>query len=331
MAPAERGSTGPEATSSDQEAARALSRRRRDLWALATLAALAFVLGATVGGGSGSAEPEQAESAAAPAEPQELPRGGRTLFPDYRVVALYGAPQDEELGALGIGSPAEAAERLREQARGYRSPERRVLPAFELIATIASASADADERYSFRQPDGVIRRYLREARRRDALLILDIQPGRAGFMDEVRALRRYLREPDVGLALDPEWRVGPDEIPGQTIGSVDGNMVNRVAEYLAELVSRHDLPEKLLVVHQFTPEMITRRDAMEEREGVAIVLNSDGFGDRANKIAKYEELRPPRRSPFHRGFKLFYGEDTELMAPEEVLALEPAPDLVVYE
>ena len=44
--------------------------------------------------------------------------------------------------------------------------------------------------YRTQQPHGVIRRYLRAARRAKALLVLDIQPGHADFMDEVRRLDR---------------------------------------------------------------------------------------------------------------------------------------------
>ena len=136
-------------------------------------------------------------------------------------MAFYGAPQSDELGALGIGTPDRAARRLREQAAAYERPRRPVLPALELIAVIANADPGEDGMYRTRQPAAVIDRYLRAARRHDMLLLLDIQPGRAEFITEAIRLERWLREPDVGLALDPEWRVGPGEVPGQVIGSVD--------------------------------------------------------------------------------------------------------------
>ena len=66
----------------------------------------------------------------------------------------------------------------------------------------------------------MIRRYLKAARKAKALLILDIQPGRSDFFTETKRLRKWLKEPDVGLALDPEWRMGPGEVPGKVIGSV---------------------------------------------------------------------------------------------------------------
>ena len=64
--------------------------------------------------------------------------------------------------------------------------------------------------YRTREDPEVIDRYLRAARKAKALLVLDIQPGRAPFGPEIERLQRWLREPDVGLALDPEWHVGAD-------------------------------------------------------------------------------------------------------------------------
>jgi hypothetical protein len=116
------------------------------------------------------------------------------------------------------------------------------------------------------------------------------------------------------------------------IGSVDAEEVNEVSAYLSELVAANDLPEKLLVVHQFTPDMIAGKEELQEDPGVAMVLNADGFSDPLNKEAKYDELRP--RGPtanFHPGFKLFYLEDYPLMTPKEVMKLKPPPEFIVYE
>ena len=277
--------------------------------------------------GSGT---EHRAGPAASAEPVELPRGGRTLLPRFRLVAFYGAPQADELGALGIGTPDRAGRRLLRQARPYRGLGRPVLPVFELIAVVANGSPGPDGAYRTRQSPAVIRRYLAAARRARALLLLDIQPGRADFLEEMRALEPFLREPDVGLALDAEWHVGPGQVPGRVLGSVDAGVVNAVSARLAEIVRTRRLPEKLLVVHQFTANMIRRRAELVKRPGVATVIDVDGFGTRAQKVAKYRELtRGARR--FAHGLKLFYREDTGLMAPREVLRLRPQPQLVVYE
>ena len=304
---------------------------RRRLAALGVL--LALVAGAVLLLSGGREAPQRAASGAAePAAPElaELPRGGRTLLPGRRIVAFYGAPQDPELGTLGIGSPTSAARRLETQARVYARPRRPVLPALELIAVVAAAHPGEGERFNTRQDDAVIGRYLRAARKAKALLVLDIQPGRSDFFTEVTRLERWLAEPDVGLALDPEWRMGPGEVPGRVIGSVDAREVNAVSAWLSQLVERNRLPQKLFLIHQFTIDMVDDTQ-LQERRGLAMVLNADGFGTQELKRVKYHAFtRSPRRF-FGEGFKLFYREDTNLMTPRQVLRLRPPPDVVVYE
>ncbi|MEA2142580.1 MAG: hypothetical protein QOI64_1010 [Solirubrobacteraceae bacterium] len=307
--------------------------RRRRLLALAGLACvvLACVLAVrSCGGGQAEGTGGDAQPAEAAVSNAALPGGGRRIFPDYRVVGFYGAPQDRQLGALGIGTPDEAAARLRRVARDYERKARPVLPAFELIATIAADSPGDDGLYRMHQSDEVIGRYLDAARRAKALLLLDIQPGRGDFLSEAQRLERWLREPDVGIALDPEWHVGPGEIPGKVIGSVTAEQVNEVSAYVSAFVTDHDLPDKLFVVHQFTSSMISDKQRVEQRLGLALTMNVDGFGDRSNKESKYD-LFTSELTRFHNGFKLFYEEDTNLMSPQQVLALRPPPDLVVYE
>ncbi len=310
-----------------REAQRARTARQRRLVAIAGVAVAALLVGVAVGaGGGGGGASESAEERAD--RPPELPGGGRRLFPGRRVVAFYGAPQDEELGELGIGTPAAVAKRLVKQARPYATRERPVLPTFELLAVVAAAAPGEGDLYRTRQEDAVIGRYLRAARKANAMLLLDIQPGRADFLTEAKALKRWLREPDVGLALDPEWRMAPGEVPGDVIGSVDAAEVNSVSSWLADIVREGNLPEKLLLVHRFTEDMVERPEALESRPGVELTLNVDGFGTKAQKLAKYRVLVPKR---FRAGFKLFYREDTGLMSPREVNALKPLPDVVVYE
>jgi hypothetical protein len=308
--------------------------RRRRLAALAVVGVASALAGAAVGaghgGGDGTATATRGSAdSRMPAKPAELPLGGRRLFPDYRVVAYYGAPQSHELGALGIGSPDYAAARLARQAKAYVKKTRPVQLAFELLVDVANHDPGNDGLYRTRQPPAIIQRYLNAARRHKALLVLDIQPGHADFLKETRHLDRWLREPDVGLALDPEWHT-PDAVPGTVIGSVQASTVNAVARHVAAIVRHYNLPEKLFVVHQFTPNMIAGKAQVEQPPGLAVTMNVDGFGDRPNKVSKYREFTHDG-THFHRGYKLFYEEDTGLMKPRSVLALQPPPDFVVYE
>jgi hypothetical protein len=306
--------------------------RRRRIVALA-LALGAIGLVALLVGGLGDdkdAAPARPRAAAAAPRPPQLPGGGRRLLPDRRIVAFYGAPQARELGELGIGTPTAAARRLARQARPYGRETRPVLPAMELIAVVAAAHPGQGDRYNTRQEPAVIDRYLRAARRAKALLILDIQPGRSDFFTETVRLRQWLAQPDVGLALDPEWRMRPGQVPGTVIGSVAAREVNATSAWLAQLVKQRNLPEKLFLIHQFTSDMVDDTQ-LQERPGLSMVLNADGFGGQPIKKAKYDAFTRSPRPFFHRGFKLFYREDTALMTPRQVLRLRPPPDVVIYE
>jgi hypothetical protein len=278
----------------------------------------------------GGADAESAQATPTPEKPLELPRGGRTILPDFRVVAYYGAPQDRQLGILGIGKPSTAARRLERAAKPFARKSRPVLPAMELIAVVAAAHPGPGDRYNLRQPDSVIRRYLKAARKAKTLLILDIQPGRSDFFTETKRLRKWLKEPDVGLALDPEWRMAPGQVPGQVIGSVGSREVNATTAWLDQLVTKYKLPQKLLLVHEFTDDMVPEAE-LKPRKGLAYVLNVDGFGGQALKIAKYKGFAKQGKG-FRRGFKLFYEEDTKpMMTAAQVMRLQPRPDVVVYE
>lgn len=277
-----------------------------------------------------SSAPATGEAKAAKPKPKQLPRGGRRLFPDFRVVALYGNPRAAELGELGIGTPTRAGIKLNKQAKPYVRKTRPVLPAMELISTIATAAPGDDGNYSDRQPAAMIRRYLKAARKARALLILDIQPGSAGFGPEIEHLTKWMREPDVGLALDPEWNVPAGTRPGQVIGSMHADSVNSAARYLSKIVATYDLPEKLLLIHRFTDDMIIDDHKLKQYPGVQTVVNVDGFGTPSAKVAKYRDFAA-RHPAIGSGFKLFYKEDTDLMSPRSVMALQPRPDVVVYE
>jgi hypothetical protein len=307
-----------------------LRRRLVALGVLLLIVAGVVVLLSGAGGGDKPAAKQAAAKKAAPPKLAELPRGGRRLLPDRRIVAYYGAPQDDELGALGIGTPAHAARRLERQAKPYATKRRPVLPAMELLAVTAAASPGEGSRYNTRQDPKIINRYLRAARKAKALLVLDIQPGRSDFFTEATRLKRWLKQPDVGLALDPEWRMDPGQVPGQVIGHVEAREVNAVSAWLSKIVAQRKLPQKLFLIHQFTNDMVDDTQ-LHERQGLAMVLNADGFGTPALKKAKYHAFTSSPRRFFGEGFKLFYKEDTRMMKPRQVLRLKPPPDVVVYE
>ena len=204
----------------NREAAREARRRRirrERMIGAGTLAAIVlggiFVISQLTGGGTHPTAAVKKEQHK-PKPPPTLPRGGREVLPDFRVVAYDGAPQTPVLGPLGDGTPAAAAAKLELQAQAYSTPQRPALPAFELLATIAQRDPGDDGNYSAPQSAATIDKYLAAARKAKALLILDIQPGQASFMSQVKYFSKWLKEPDVGVALDSEWSMRPGQVPG---------------------------------------------------------------------------------------------------------------------
>jgi hypothetical protein len=230
---------------------------------------------------------------------------------------------------LGEGSPEHAWSRLAAQAAAYARPgEPAPLPAFELIATIAQAGPGPDGKYREREPAVVIDRYLRTVRAHHGQLILDIQPGRSDFLTEARALEPWLRQPDVSLALDPEWRMGPGQVPGKEVGSVSAAEVNTVSAWLERLVVRNHLPPKLFLLHKFRATMLQDESAIAKRPYLYEVVNMDGYGSRSIKLPEYHEWAAGQ---FPVGIKLFYHQDPDLLTPADIRALSPAPVIVDYE
>jgi hypothetical protein len=175
-----------------------------------------------------------------------------------------------------------------------------------------------------------IRGLLAEARAEGFLLVLDIQPGRSSVEDELEYLRPLLREPDVHLALDPEFDVGEGQVPGRELGHMHAADLNRALDFLERLTGADRLPPKVLIVHQFTLDMLPDKEAIRKSPCVDVVLDMDGFGPAALKRATYAAIMAQHRLEFA-AFKLFYEQDRNLLSPAEVMALDPVPAVVIYQ
>lgn len=279
---------------------------------------------------AGASTPPSTE--ATPSGEPTLPTGARAVLPEHRLVGFAGG-RSPSFGRLSIDDLDRAAAQMSDVARRYEDG-RTILPVFELITVIAHASPGRDGMYRTVEPDDVIRQYLDAAREHDALLLLNIQPGRADFVDELRRLEHWLRQPDVGVALDPEWAVGSDEVPGEVYGSTTGAELDAVAAYLSDVVRKHSLPEKVMVFHQVHSSVVQDEDALRPHDGVVAIKSVDGIGARSDKVDTWRTLIRTKPEHVHPGFKLFFDEDSEhgrLMTPQQVLALQPTPEYVLYE
>lgn len=261
-----------------------------------------------------------------------LPDGSRVVFPMHRVVAIYGTPTGGiKRDILDRLTPASAVEKVKEQAKAYSASTKPVLPAFEVIAQIANGSPGADGLYATFYDDDQISKWVDAATKAGLLVVLDLQPGQGDFLSGAKHLQKFLEKPNVGLALDAEWHMAKGEVPGTVIGTVTAGQVNEVSSWLADLVTKNNLPQKILVVHEFVDSaVIGRKDITLHPDQLASVIHIDGFGGQTVKKEKYAALHTERRGEYN-GFKLFYQDDVGLFQPSDILGFKPTPDLITYQ
>ena len=260
------------------------------------------------------------------------PGGGVDLIDDTRFVALYGNPTTSALGVLGEQGPTAGLTRLAPILEQYEADGVTAVPTFEIIVTVADAVPGADGDYSAEMSPDVLRPWIDAAGEAGGYVLLDLQPGRTDFLTQAMIYEDLLRLPHVGLALDPEWRLEPDEFHLRQIGSVDAAEINLVSEWLARIVREEALPQKMFLLHQFRLDMITNRPAVELRPELATVIQMDGQGPIGTKYETYAVLtRQADADRYWWGWKNFYDEDTPTPTPAQVLDLDPVPVYVSYQ
>jgi glycosyltransferase involved in cell wall biosynthesis len=274
-------------------------------------------------------------TAGAPAAQRDGQAGGTgagALLPRHRVVAFYGNPRTAALGVLGGRDRTTVLAELRNEAARFEvaDPGRPVLPAFDVIAAMAQRDPGNDGKYRAQLSASILDDWAEFAAREGVLLILDVQPGRSSCREEVERLRPWLRLPHVHLALDPEWAVGKDGVPGIEVGHLAASEIRGAQEALAALVEAESVPPKLLVVHQFERTTIPDKEDLSPVPGVQLVIDVDGHGTPGRKTEAYRALVREEPVGFV-GIMLFYKQDDPLMTAAQVLALAPPPDLVVYQ
>lgn len=263
----------------------------------------------------------------------ELPGGGGLLFPGRRMVALYGHPSGPALGALGEQDPAAAVARVQELAAQYKAVDgENVIPAFEIIATVASGGPGPDGDFSNESDPAELKPYIDAIVNAGGYAFLDLQPGRASLLEQAKRYESLLKHPQVGLALDPEWKLGPDQLPMTDIGHVEAAEVNEVSDWLAALTRDNGLPQKGLIIHQFQLQMLRDREKIRmDRPELATIIHVDGHGSTGVKFGTWDVMRQDLNPAAFLAWKNFIDEDTPMFTPEQTLAVNPRPWFVSYQ
>jgi hypothetical protein len=290
--------------------------------------------------GAGFGAPELLASRVAAASTGiELPGGTQLYFPATpgteikRYVLLYGSPGIPGLGVLGEQDPLATVERARQQAAEYQAlTSETITPGTEIIATVATSTAGEDGNYSDERPIEALLPQVQAAGDAGMIVVLDLQPGRADFLTQAQRYAPLLELPFVSLALDPEWRLGPDQQHLRQIGQVSVDEVNAVSAWLAQFVRERNLPQKLLVIHQFAPHMIVERERLDtSHDELAVVIHMDGQGTPGGKFGTWQLILQDAPPNVHWGWKNFVHEDRPMLSPGETLAVTPRPEIITYQ
>ncbi|TAK35406.1 MAG: hypothetical protein EPO21_06030 [Chloroflexota bacterium] len=270
------------------------------------------------------------QAAPATSPPPRTTASAGSVLDNNLIVSWYGNPNTGAMGVLGQFEGADLAARLQRQANAYAGlTDKNILPAYELIAVVAQASPGVDGLWRRRETTEIMDSMLQQARDNGFVLILDVQVGHSTVPDELEALRPYLEQPDVYLALDPEFDMWPGQIPGEYFGHTLASEVNYAIGFLENVIQSKNLPPKVLIVHQFTYNMLPDKENIVSSPLVDVALDMDGFGAQSLKLATWNMVM---QKPLQfAGVKLFYDQDPGLFTPQDVMGLTPVPSVVIYQ
>ena len=256
----------------------------------------------------------------------------QVIIPRSRILSYYGYPGNELMGILGEYSPQDLLPILQEQGAAYEAadPETPLALAYEVIGSVAQADAGEDGNFLARISEETLTEYSDFCLENDLLLIIDVQFGLESVQSELDAFRPWLELPHVHIALDPEFAIKPGEQPGVDYGSLSAEDIAYAQRFLVRLAEDKKLPPKILMVHQFNWYTLPDKELIKPMDGLQFVLGIDGWGPPDDKRETYRVFTADHPIEYH-GFKLWYRQDEPLMTPEEVLALDPTPDLVIYQ
>lgn len=263
----------------------------------------------------------------------QLVGGGQLVLPGRRIVCLYGHPGTPSLGVLGEQGAAASVTRAKRIAAAYQPlSDEPVVPAFEIIATVAQGAPGPDGDFSGESSVGELLPWVDAAGKSGLYVLLDLQPGRADLLTQARRYESLLRLPHVGLAVDPEWKLGPGQRPLGQIGGVDAAELNRTSAWLAGLARQYALPQKLFVVHQFRLTMIRDEAALDtSHDELSVLIHMDGQGSTAQKDSTWHSVVTARPGELPLGWKNFYDEDHPMLTPRQTMARRPTPAMISYQ
>jgi hypothetical protein len=250
----------------------------------------------------------------------QLPRG------DELIVAYYGRPGAASLGVLGQYPIEKLKPVIRKKAAEYaKITGRHVVPGFDVIYGLASASPGPHKDYIIHLGDKKLEPYIRAAENEGFLLFVETQLGEHMPQDAIHHILKYIKHSNVHIAIDPEFEVSNLDVrPGKKIGHIQAAWVNKVQAIMDKYMRENHITEKkILVLHMFRHTMVENKEALRHYDNIDLIFNLDGHGSPRLKIDIYNGIYKKKYADrVAGGFKLFFKEDHPMMTPKQVMGME---------
>ena len=105
-----------------------------------------------------------------------------------------------------------------------------------------------------------------------------------------------------------------------------------MADWLADLTQTYELPQKLLLLHQFRTDMLGDRDRITtDHDELSVLIHADGFGTPTQKFETWDRLQQSPPDNVWWGWKNFVDEDQPTFTPAQTVAIDPSPVFVSYQ
>ncbi|GMO49606.1 MAG: hypothetical protein Ta2G_06640 [Termitinemataceae bacterium] len=316
-----------------------------------------------------STDPSKADSSTEDKEVERvvLKKPSESILLNSDILAYYGHPVAKNMGILGRYTKEDLTQKLSALADEYKAESggRNIQKAFYIIYGTAQGKPRVpvldeegkeviDENgkvktktVEFQRPSqsiltidqinkNLLTQWIEFAAENDILIFLDHQIGLLDPIESLKSMFKYLKYPNVHLALDPEWRT---DKPMVDFGSVTGEEINAAQQAMQDYMKENNLEgERLLVIHQFREVMIKNRKIIRsDFENIRLVHCMDGVGTPGQKLDTYKFNALATNMPI-KAFKLFYDfklpgvlVDTPLLTPKQVYSLEPRPYIIMYQ
>ena len=260
------------------------------------------------------------------------------LLPCARIVAYYGHPNSTRMGVLGQYPKDEMLRRLRAQVAEWEraDPTTPVIPALHMVAVVAQGEPGTAGHYRTISQDALVQRVYDWAKEANGIFFVDFQVGTDDIRNLLPRFEWILQNPDVHVAIDPEFYMRGGVVPGRKIGTMDAADINYAIDYIAGIVNKYNLPPKVLVIHRFTRGMVTNTRNIRLRPEVQFVLHMDGHGKMQGPAFKYDTYAQyiVEEPVQFAGWKNFYIHDNEkgvMPTASDLMKLFPLPLYLQYQ